>query len=431
MKKKLHLSSSLHILLCFLGVIFIGALLLMMPFSRNPGTELSFLDALFTSTSATCVTGLVVTDTAETFNIFGRIVIMLMIQLGGLGVAVIGVGITVLSGRKAGLRERSLVRESWNVAGYGGLISLLKKVLLLTVCFEGVGAVLSTLAFMREMPFTKAVGIGIFHSVSSFNNAGFDLMGGFRNMLDYRDDPLLCLITAGLIICSGLGYLVLIDLRHNGLKVKKFSLQTRVVLTTTAALLIGGTVLLYLLEDISPLAAFFQSVSARTAGFGTVDFSTFSAGGILVMCFLMFIGASPGSTGGGIKTTTLFALLLSAKCATTGDKKQAFRRKIPEEVFDKASTLLFLALGVVFVTTLLLSVFEPRLSLSQALFEAVSAFATVGLSTGITPTLSVPGRIIIIITMFIGRIGPVTVASVWMSKREHNFEYSEENITIG
>lgn len=431
MKRKLHLTSGRKIVLCFLGVILTGAILLSLPISRNPGTSLSFLDALFTATSATCVTGLVITDTAETFNTFGRIVILLMIQIGGLGVAVMGVGVTVLAGRRAGLRERELVKESWNVGSYHGLIRLLNKVLLMTVCFEGAGAVLSTLAFMREMPFWKALGTGIFHAVSSFNNAGFDVFGGGTGMTTYYDDVPLCLITAGLVILSGLGYLVLLDIGRNGLKTKKYSLQTRVVLVMTAVLLAAGALLLYVLEDISPLAAFFQSVSARTAGFGTVDFTNFSSGGILVMCFLMFVGASPGSTGGGIKTTTLFALLLSAKASATNTKRQAFKRKIPDEVFRKAFTLLFMALVVVFATALLLSAFEPELSMSQILFESFSAFGTVGLSAGVTPTLCSASRIVLIITMFTGRMGPITMATVWVFRREPAFEYSEEHITIG
>ena len=431
MKRKTHLTSGRKIVLCFLGVILAGAVLLSLPISRNPGTSLSFLDALFTATSATCVTGLVVTDTAETFNTFGRIVILIMIQIGGLGVAVMGVGVTVLAGKRAGLRERDLVKESWNVGSYYGLIRLLNRVLIMTACFEGLGAVLSTLAFMREMPFRKALGTGIFHAVSSFNNAGFDVFGGGANMIPYYDDAPLCLITAGLIILSGLGYLVLLDIGKNGIKTRRYSLQTRIVLVMTAVLIAAGALLLYALEDISPLAAFFQSVSARTAGFGTVDFTTFSPGGILVMCFLMFIGASPGSTGGGIKTTTLFALLLSAKASAANTKRQAFKRKIPDEVFSKAFTLLFMAIAVVFVSSLLLAAFEPELSMSQILFEAVSAFGTVGLSAGATPSLCSASRIVLIVTMFIGRMGPITMATVWVFKREPAFEYSEENITIG
>lgn len=433
MKTGFHitLTPGRKIVLAFAGMILIGALLLMLPISRREGVSLSILEALFTATSASCVTGFVVMDTAESFSIFGRTVIILLVQMGGLGVAVLGVLVTALAGGHIGLRDRALVREAWNVSGYSGIVGLMKRVILVTLCFEGAGAALSTIAFMRELPFLKALGMGVFHAISSFNNAGFDLSGGFRGLTEYYNDPAINLITASLIICSGLGYLVWIDMGLNWRRPGRFSLQTKVVLFTTALLLVGGTLALKLSENISWLAAFFQSVSARSAGFASVDFRSFTAAGMIIMCFLMLIGASPGSTGGGMKTTTLFALCLSVAASARGSKRQAFRRKIPDEVFTKAFTLFFMSLAGVFICSLLIALFEPGLGLSEVLFEAVAAFSTAGISLGVTPTLGTAARIVLILTMFTGRLGPITMATVWTYRLTPAFEYSEENITIG
>jgi trk system potassium uptake protein TrkH len=356
---------------------------------------------------------------------------MLLIQTGGLGIAAFGVGVAVMSHKKVGLRDRQLVKESWNIGGYGGLVVLLRRVLVITAVCEGAGAILSALLFMRDMPTLKALGYGIFHAVSAFNNAGFDLNGGFSSLTGYYGDAALNIVTAALIITGGLGFIVLLDLRANGLKARKFSLHTKVVLCTTAALLVIGTLLLYASEDITWLGAFFQSVSARTAGFATVDFSQFHTAGVLVMCFLMFIGASPSSVGGGLKTTTLFVLLVYVRAAATGGKQQAFRRKIPSEVFSKAFTLLLMGIIIVFAASLLIALCEPQLTMSQILFETISAYATVGLSMGVTPTLGVLSRIILIVTMFIGRVGPLTMVTLWVYKPAPSYEYSEETLTVG
>ena len=419
------------IALCFLGLILLGGVLLWLPVSHRAGQQVDFLDALFTSTSAVCVTGLVVVDTADTFNLFGRIVILLLIQAGGFGVATLGVGIAVLARRRVGYRERKLVKEALNVSNFSGIVKLIRMALALTVSVEAVGAALSFCVFSQTMPFWRALGMGIFHAVSAFNNAGFDLMGGGRGLMDFADHTALNLITCALIIVGGLGYLVLWEILTKG-SFRRFSLQSKVVITVTAALLVVGTIILRLAEsDWTWLNAFFHSVSARTAGFATRDLSQLSQAGLLSMCALMFVGASPGSTGGGIKTTTLFALLVALRSTATNTKRQAFRRRISDEVVSKAFTIAAMAILLVLLVTLLLSFLEPEFSLGQLLFEAVSAFATVGLSAGVTPGLCAASRVILILTMFIGRLGPLTAATLLIYKNTSTVQYTEEDLVIG
>lgn len=431
MKVLNKMSPARIIALCFLGLILLGALLLCLPIAHNPGRTVAPLDALFTSTSAVCVTGLVVTDTADTFNLFGRTVILILIQAGGFGVATLGVGITVLARRRVGLKERRLVKEALNVSTYAGIVKLIRMALLLTVCVEGIGAILSFCVFSRSMPLWKAVGMSIFHAVSAFNNAGFDLMGGCRSLMDYADSVALNLITCLLIVLGGLGYLVIWDVldKHS---FRKLSLQSKAVLTVTGALLVLGTLALKLSErEWTWLNAFFYSVSARTAGFATADLGTMSQAGLLVMCLLMFVGASPGSTGGGVKTTTLFALLIALRTTATNTRREAFKRRISDEVVSKAFTVAGMGILVVLVVTLLLALLEPQFSLGQLLFEAVSAFATVGLSAGVTQGLCMASRLILILTMFIGRLGPLTAATLLIYKNTSSVRYTEEDLTIG
>ncbi|MBU9735246.1 TrkH family potassium uptake protein [Diplocloster agilis] len=414
----------------FAAVILLGALLLMLPCAANEGVKVNFIDALFTSTSAVCVTGLIAIDTADHFNVFGRTVVALLIQIGGLGVTSVGVGFILMAGKRVGLKGRMMVREAMNMNTSKGLIRLVKSILLMTLCFEAAGAVLSFFVFVRDYPPLQALGISLFHSVAAFNNSGFDILGGLHNLIPYQHNVMLNLITSGLIIFGGLGFLVILDVikKHS---FKKLCLHSKVVITTSAVLLVLGTVLLKCTEDISWLGAFFQSVSARTAGFSTYPIGTFTNAGLFVLTILMFIGASPGSTGGGIKTTTLFTLLLTAKSAATNQHCLAFHRKISDEVISKAFIVAFLSLLVVSLGTLALCVCEPEYSFIQILFEVTSAFGTVGLSTGITPDLGVAGKLILILTMFIGRLGALTITSIWVFKTTSNVRYTEELITIG
>lgn len=425
-----RMSPGRFIALGFAVVILIGALLLFLPITHNAGVKVSFIDALFTSTSAVCVTGLIAIDTADTFNAFGQTVVALLIQIGGLGVTSVGVGLMLLARRKVDFKDRILVKEALNLDSMKGVVKLIKSILFMTLCFESVGAVLSFIVFSRDYPLGRAIGISLFHTVASFNNAGFDNLGGFKNLLNYRSNVLLNLTTCGLIIFGGLGFVVIKEIIHKH-SFRKFSLHTKVVITMTVFLLTAGTILLKLTEKISWLGAFFFSTSARTAGFSTYPVGNFTNATLFILIILMFIGASPGSTGGGIKTTTAYALVKGAYSASTNRHCYGFKRKISSETVSKAFVLAFLSATLVCLNTLLLCILEPKYNFIQLLFEVVSGFGTVGLSTGITPDLHPLSEFIIIMTMYIGRIGPLTFASLLSSKPLPNISYSEESLTIG
>ena len=418
------------IALGFALVIFAGALILMLPISVNDGAEVSFINALFTSTSAVCVTGLIAIDTAEHFTVFGRTVVALLIQIGGLGVTAVGVTFILAAGKRVGIKGRLLVKEAMNLNSFKGVVRLVKAVLLMTLCLEGAGVILSFIVFVQDFPPLDALGISLFHSVAAFNNSGFDILGGLQNLIPYQNNVLLNLTTCGLIIFGGLGFLVILDIIKTR-SFKKLRLHSKVVITMSIFLLAIGTILLKLTEDITWLGAFFQSVSARTAGFSTYPIGSFTNAGLFVLTILMFIGASPGSTGGGIKTSTFFALMQATKSSATNQHSAAFRRKIPTEVITKAFIITFLALLVVCTGTFALCILEPDCSFIQLFFEVTSAFGTVGLSTGITPDLCVASKVVLIITMFIGRLGPLTIASLWAFKATSNVSYTEETIIIG
>lgn len=425
-----RLSPARIVVLGFASVIFWGAVLLWLPVSANEGVEVSFIDALFTSTSAVCVTGLIAIDTADHFNVFGRTVVALLIQIGGLGVTSVGVGFILLAGKNIGIKGRVLIRDTMNLTSVKGVVGLIKSILFMTLCFEAVGAALSFLVFSRDYPPLAALGISVFHSIAAFNNSGFDILGGLHNLIPYQSNVLLNLTTCGLIIFGGLGFLVIREIVCKR-SWKKFSLHTKVVLVVSGVLLIAGTVLLKLTENITWLGAFFQSTSARTAGFSTYPIGDFTNAGLFVLAVLMFLGASPGSTGGGIKTTTTFVIWKSLFCAATNRHCSAFKRKIPGEVINQAFIIATLALLVVCVQTFFLCILEPEYSFMQLMFEVTSAFGTVGLSTGITPELSAAGKLVLILTMFIGRLGPLTIATIWSFKPKAGAWYSEESVTIG
>jgi trk system potassium uptake protein TrkH len=424
------MSPGRYIALGFMTVILLGAFILFLPISHNEGVNVAFIDALFTSTSAVCVTGLIAVDTADTYNVFGQTIVAVLIQIGGLGVTSVGVGFILLARKKVDFKDRILVKEALNLDSLKGVVKLVKSILLMTLCFEGVGAILSFIVFSKDYPITKAIGISLFHTIASFNNAGFDNLGGFKNLLEYQSNVLLNLTTCGLIIFGGLGFVVIKEIIHKH-SFKKFSFHSKVVITMTVILLSVGTILLKLTEDISWLGAFFFSTSARTAGFSTYPVGNFTNAGLFILIILMFIGASPGSTGGGIKTTTAFTLVKSAYSTSTNKHCYGFKRRIPNEVIYKAFVLVFLAAVLVCFSTLLLCVLEPQYTFMQLLFEVVSGFGTVGLSTGITPDLKPASEFVIIITMYIGRVGPLTIASLWSFKPKTNVRYSEETLTIG
>lgn len=418
------------IALGFAAVILIGSALLMLPISIRPGVEVAYIDALFTSTSAVCVTGLIAVDAYDNFTVFGQAVLAGLIQIGGLGVTSVGVGLILAAGRRVSIKGRSLVKEALNVDSFQGMVRLIQWVLKVTLCFEGAGAVLSFLTFSQDYPLPRALWTSVFHSVAAFNNSGFDILGGMQNLIPYQSDVLLNLVTCALIIFGGLGFLVMLDIRRAG-SFRKLTFHSKVVITTTAALLVVGTLLLKATEDMTWLGAFFHSVSARTAGFSTYSMGELTNAGLFTLILLMFIGASPGSTGGGIKTTTFFALMQQVRAVFTKKKPGGFHRTLPGEAIDKAGVIALLSVVVVCVGTFLLCVLEPELDFVRLLFEEVSAFGTVGLSTGITPDLSVASKLVLIFTMYIGRLGAFTLFSLWIDRPDPSIRYTEEMITIG
>ena len=419
------------IALGFAAVILLGSVLLMLPCSIQDGVTVRYIDALYTSTSAVCVTGLIAVDAGDTFTPLGQFFLGMLIQVGGLGVTAVGAGVILAMGKKVNMKGRNIIREAMNLDSGKGTVRFIQSVFLTTITFELVGAALSFIVFVQDYPSLHALGISLFHSVAAFNNSGFDILGNFQNLIPYQDDVLLNLVTCGLIFFGGIGFLVIREIVTKRFHWRKFSMHTKVVLTVSAALIVSGTVLLWLTEDVTLLGAFFHSVSARTAGFSTYSLGNFSNAGLFVLTVLMFIGASPGSTGGGIKTSTFFVLLQGIKSAATNKSEKAFRYAIPVDAFRKAAVITLIALGVVITGTYLMVIMEPDITLMDALFEVTSAFGTVGLSTGITSGLSDGSKILSIITMYIGRLGPLTIASLWYFSRGERASYPDGNISIG
>lgn len=415
----------------FAIAILIGSGLLMLPCSLKAGVHLHYIDVLYTATSAICVTGLIAVDAGDTFTPLGQFFLAVMIQVGGLGVTAIGAGIILAIGRKINLKGRTLIREAMNLDSGKGMIRFIRAVFFTTILIESVGAVLSFFVFSRNYPPLKAIGISIFHSIAAFNNSGFDILGGMQNLIPYRDDVFLNLVTCALIFFGGIGFLVICELVQTRLHWSKMSMHTRVVLSVSFFLTFGGMILLKMTEDFSWLVAFFHSVSARTAGFSTYPLGDFHTPGLLVMMALMFIGASPGSTAGGIKTSTFFVLIQGIKSAATNHTEKAFHYAIPKGAFRKASVITILGGSIVFVCTYLLSILEPQIPLIDLLFESVSAFGTVGLSTGITTQLCTASKLLCILVMYIGRLGPLTIFSIWHYSLGERVRYPEGNISIG
>ncbi|WP_163100360.1 TrkH family potassium uptake protein [Peribacillus alkalitolerans] len=444
MKKVTFLDPPKILVLGFSAIILIGAFMLTLPQSTVDGKGLNFLNALFTSTSATCVTGLVVVDTGSTFTKFGQIVILSLIQVGGLGFMTFATFIAFLLGKRISLRERLVLRESLNNIDIEGIVRLAKRILIFTAVIELLGAILLSFRFAFDMPLGKAIYFGIFHSVSNFNNAGFDLMGEFRSLTPYVDDPIVSLTVSALIILGGIGFIVMNEIFEYR-KIKRLSMHTKVVLVTSFLLVIIGTVLTLIFEygnqkTMQPLsytgkvlAALYQSITPRTAGSNTLNIPDLTQPTLFLTIILMFIGASPGSTGGGIKTTT-FATLLGAVWTQIKGKEDVvfFRNRVTLETILKALTVTVSGLFLVITITMLLTITEPGKEFLMIFFEATSAFATVGLSMGLTPELSPIGRLLIIFTMFAGRVGPLTIAiAIAMRRKTDPYRYPKGKIMIG
>ncbi|MEH7505412.1 TrkH family potassium uptake protein [Neobacillus drentensis] len=432
------------LVLGFATIILIGAFLLTLPIATVNGKGLSFLNALFTSTSATCVTGLVVVDTGTTFTKFGQLVILSLIQVGGLGFMTFGTLFAFLLGKRISLKERILLQESLNNLSIEGIVRLVKRIFIFTAVIEIIGSLLLSFRFAFDMPIGKAIYYGIFHAISNFNNAGFDLMGEFRSLTPYVEDPLVTLTVCTLIILGGIGFIVMNEIFEYRLT-KRLSIHTKVVLVTSFILVLSGTILILLFEygnnkTLQPLSvsgkilsSLFQSITPRTAGSNTLNIPDLTQPTIFLIIVLMFIGASPGSTGGGIKTTT-FATLLGAVWSQIKGKEDVvfFKNRIVFETVFKALTVTISGLFLVIIITMFLTITEKGKDFLMILFEATSAFGTVGLSMGLTPELSPIGRILIILTMFAGRVGPLTLAfAIAMKRKPDPFRYPKGRIMIG
>lgn len=415
----------------FALVIFIGSLLLMLPCSIQPGIRLDYIDALYTSASAVCVTGLTVVDAGDTFTALGQFFLAVLIQIGGLGVTSISAGIILAMGKRVNLKERMLIRESMNLDAGRGLISFVYTIFKTTLLIESIGAVLCFIVFVQDYSLFRAIGISLFHSIASFNNAGFDIFGSGQSMIPYCSNVLLNIITCVLIFFGGIGFLVIQELWQQKCRWKKLSMHTKVVLSVSLALIIAGTLLIKLTEPVSWLCAFFHSVSTRTAGFASRPISDFGSPALLIMIVLMFIGASSGSTGGGIKTSTFFVLVRGIFSAATNQSERAFHYTVPKDTFKKAAVIATLAAGVVITSTYILMIMEPNVNFMDALFEMTSAFSTAGLSTGISSGLHLPAKILSILVMFTGRLGPLTIASLWYFSQGERAHYPDGNIVVG
>lgn len=426
-------------------IILCGAVLLTLPVASRGGTATNFIDALFTATSASCVTGLVIADTFQHWSMFGQSVILILIQIGGLGFMTIGVFFAILLRRKIGLRTRGVLQESVNTLQIGGIVRLAKTIMKGTLLFEGIGAVLLAIRFFPEFGFWKSVYYGVFHSISAFCNAGFDLMGqakGYVSFTGYYDDWIINLTIMSLIVVGGLGFLVWTDVARNKFHIKRYSLHSKIVLITTAALIFGGAALFYIIESQrlfegmsmqgKVLSSFFSSVTARTAGFNTVDTAALADSSKMLTIFLMFIGGSPGSTAGGIKTTTFIVLLIFVKSNLKKERHfNIFNRRLPNEAIGKASTVLCTNLFLVTVATFLITAIQG-IPLTDVAFEVTSAMGTVGMSTGITRDLGTISKLLLIFLMYCGRIGSLTFAlSLRGHKQETPVMQPIEEVTIG
>ncbi|MBQ7596834.1 MAG: Trk family potassium uptake protein [Clostridia bacterium] len=440
-KKRRRLTSFQIIILGFAGVILAGALILMLPVSSQSRVVTPFNEALFTSTSAVCVTGLVVHDTATYWSLFGQSVILLMIQIGGLGVITIAVSFALLSGKKISLMQRSTMQDAFSAPKVGGIVRLTGFVLKLTFLIELIGTIVMAPAFFKDFGF-KGIRMALFHSVSAFCNAGFDIMGTenakYASLTFYNDNPLINIAVILLIVIGGIGFLTWDDFRTNKFRFGRYRMQSKVILTTTAILIAVPAVLFFLFDFANLpfkerlLSALFQSVTPRTAGFNSADISKMTESSRAIIVVLMLIGGSPGSTAGGMKTTTVAVLLANAIASFFRKKDpQMFGRRIEGVAVKNAATILMLYITLFTSGAFIISLIE-KLPLSTCLFETASAIGTVGLTLGITPDLCVFSQIILMVLMFFGRVGGLTLVYAAISENQKRFvQLPQEKIAVG
>ena len=439
--RKFRLSSFQIIILGFAGVILLGTLMLMLQISTTEGCVTPFNEALFTATSAVCVTGLVVQDTGSYWSAFGQMVILMLIQIGGLGVVTVAASFALMSGRKISLMQRSTMQDAISAPKVGGIVRLTLFILRGTCLIELIGALAMLPVFCHDYGW-HGIWLAVFHSISAFCNAGFDILGTndnlYPSLIGYVQNPVINITIMMLIITGGIGFLTWDDICENKLHFHRYRMQSKVILVTTLALIVLPALFFFFVDfGTLPLgeriqAALFQSVTPRTAGFNTVNLPGMSSASLAVMIFLMLIGGSPGSTAGGMKTTTL-TVLLGNVVATfrQRDSVQFFGRRVDCDAVKTAATILMMYLVLFFSGGLFISVYE-NLPLSSCLYEAASAVGTVGLSLGITPHLHIPSQMVLIALMYLGRVGGLTlIYATVSSKKNGNGKLPQERITIG
>lgn len=426
----------------FLSLIIIGSILLNLPIASSSGSSIGYVNSLFTSASAVCVTGLTVLNTARDFTPFGQVIIITLIQFGGLGIMTLATVGYIIMGKKISFKERLMIKEQLNTESIQGIVKLTKKVIGYTFFLEMMGSLLLALRFVPMFGFEKGLAFSIFHAISAYCNAGFDIFGD--SLIIFQNDYYVLLILSLLIILGGLGFTVYADLLAKD-KLRKLTLHSKVVLIMTGSLLIIGTLSFLLFESSNPgtlgsmnfpsrLAnSFFQSVSPRTAGFYSVDMSKIRETTIFSTIMLMFIGGSPGSTAGGIKTTTFACLLLTTISVVKGEEDvNCLNRRLPFETIKRAVSIFLIGLAIVFSTAIILTITDSSLKFINLLFESTSAFGTVGLSAGITDKLSTLGRLVITLTMYIGRVGPLTMAYAFAKRnKKRDFRNAPGNLMVG
>ncbi|SMB98963.1 trk system potassium uptake protein TrkH [Thermanaeromonas toyohensis ToBE] len=443
----LRLNPTQVVVLGFAGLILTGALFLMLPISSASGIWTDFLTALFTATSAVCVTGLVVVDTGTYWSSFGQMIILLLIQIGGLGWMSVATFLALVVRKRISLRERLLLQEALNRETLGGVVDLARRVIFITAIIESLGILILAARFTLDFGWKKGLYYGLFHAISAFNNAGFDVLGKefgeFTSLTHYVGDPVVSLTVATLLVLGGLGFPVLMDVVRTK-KLSRLSLHSKLVLLTTASLIIVGTALILIVEWDNPrtlhpltlpvkiLAAYFQAVTPRTAGFNTIDIAGLEPATQYLQVILMFIGASPAGTGGGIKTVTFAVLVLAVVTIVRGRQEVDFGgRQISWFRVFKALSIAAISFALVNAVTFILLITEGK-GFLPVLYEVTSAFGTVGLSTGITPELSPIGRWLIIFTMFAGRVGPLSLAmAIWHKQAKVNVHLPEEQVILG
>lgn len=443
---KYKLNPAQILVLGFASVILMGGILLSLPIASNNGHSVGFINAIFTATSAVCVTGLVVVDTGTHWTVFGQTVIILLIQIGGLGFMTMATFFAIIFGKKITLRERLVMQEALNQFNISGIVRLTQYVLITTFTIEGVGALLLSFKFIPLYGVWKGIGLSIFHAISAFCNAGFDLIGGFRSLTPFADDLLINVVICFLIITGGLGFTVIVEILQKR-KFTKFSLHAKLVLYITGILLLLGFVAVFVLEYNNPdtlgpltfkgklLSAMFHSVTPRTAGFNTLPTDKLTTATIFMTIVFMLIGGSSGSTAGGVKTTTAGVIVWTIISIIKGkDDTEVFNRKIPRDIINRSLAVVGIAMALVIFVTMILSITEKGHSFIEIFFEATSAFGTVGLSLGITPELTWIGKIVLSLTMFAGRVGPLTIALALARQQQKNkglIKYPEERVIVG